>query len=40
MKKILVKEAGKWALRGYIIWSICADLSLLGGLLYLMLKYG
>jgi len=40
MKKPIVKEAGKWVLRGYIIWSICADLSLLGGLLYLMLKYG
>jgi len=40
MKKLIVKETGKWILKGYIIWSVCADLSLLGGFLYLILKYG
>ena len=39
MKNPLVREAGKWMFRGYIVWSICADLSLIGGLVYLVLKH-
>ena len=40
MKNPIVKETSKWILKVYIMWSICADLFLLGGFLYLVLKYG
>tara|TARA_R100000687_G_scaffold69468_1_gene58865 strand:+ start:104 stop:268 length:165 start_codon:yes stop_codon:yes gene_type:complete len=36
MKNLLVQEAGKWMLRGYIVWSVCADLALICGLCYLL----
>jgi len=35
-----IKETGKWIFKGYIVWSICADLFLLWGFLYLILRYG
>jgi len=40
MKNLIVKETGKWLLKGYIVWSICADLFLLVGFIYLLMKYG
>ncbi|MAG25151.1 hypothetical protein CMI47_16150 [Candidatus Pacearchaeota archaeon] len=30
------KEIAKWMLRAYIVWSICADIFLIGGILYLI----
>ena len=37
MKNPLVKFLGKWMFRAYIVWSICADIVLLSGILYLIL---
>ena len=32
----LVREVSKWMLSAYILWSICADIALLSGILYLI----
>ncbi len=36
MKNPLVRKVSKWMLRAYILWSICADITLLGGIIYLV----
>jgi hypothetical protein len=36
MKTPLVRELSKWMFKAYIVWSICADIALLGGLIYLV----
>ena len=36
MKSPLVREVSKWMLRAYMVWSICADIVLLGGIVYLI----
>ena len=36
--KLYTKEISKWAFRAYIAWSICADLIILGGILYLLFR--
>ena len=36
MKNPLVQEVSKWMLRAYMVWSICADVFLLGGVVYLI----
>jgi len=36
MKTPLVSEVRKWVFRAYIVWSICADIALLSGLIYLI----
>ena len=33
---LLVKEAVKWMLKAYVVWSICVDIFLLGGIAYLI----
>jgi hypothetical protein len=37
MKNPFVKKIGKYLFRAYIIWSICADLVLIGGVMTLLL---
>jgi len=32
------KSVTKWAFRAYIAWSICADIIILGGVVYLLTK--
>ena len=36
MKNPFVKEIGKYLFRAYIIWSVCADLVLIEGVLALL----
>lgn len=36
MKNPLVRKVSKWMLRAYILWSICADITLLSGIIYLV----
>jgi len=36
MKTPLVREVSKWMFRGYMVWSVCADIALLGGIVYLI----
>ena len=36
LKTPLVREAGRWMLKAYMVWSICADLFLIGGIIYLV----
>ena len=36
MKNPLVRELSKWMFKAYIIWSICADITLLAGVLALL----
>ena len=36
MQNPLVQTIGKWLLRGYILWSISADIILIGGIAYLI----
>ena len=36
MKNPLVRELSKWMFKAYIVWSICADITLLAGLVYLV----
>lgn len=36
MKNPFVKKIGKYLFRAYIIWSICADLVLIAGVLALL----
>ena len=33
---LLAKEAAKWMVKAYVVWSICADIFLLGGIAYLI----
>ena len=33
---LLAKEAVKWMFKAYVVWSICADIFLLGGIAYLI----
>jgi len=33
---LLAKEAAKWMFKAYVVWSICADIFLLGGIAYLI----
>ena len=49
MKSPLVNTISKWMFRLYILWSICADITIIGGLVYykkddvndyIMWKYG
>ena len=37
MKK---REITKWLLRAYLVYSVIADMVVLGGLVYLLLKLG
>ena len=32
------KVITKWLFRAYIVWSICADIIILGGILYLLFR--
>ena len=32
----LAKQAAKWMFKVYVVWSICADIFLLGGIAYLI----
>ena len=32
----MLEGIGKWMLKGYIVWSIGADLVVLGGIVYLI----
>jgi len=36
MKSPLVQSLSKWVFKAYIVWSICADIILLGGMIYLI----
>ena len=36
MKNPFVKEISKYLFRAYIIWSVCADLVLIGGVVALL----
>ncbi len=36
MKTPLVQEVSKWMIRAYMVWSICADIVLLSGVIYLV----
>ena len=36
MKNPLVRELSKWMFKAYIIWRVCADITLLSGLIYLV----
>jgi len=36
MKTPLVREVSKWMIRAYVVWSICADVFLLSGVVYLV----
>ena len=33
---LLAKEAVKWMFKAYVVWSICADIFLIGGIAYLI----
>ena len=33
---LLAKEAVKWMFKAYIVWSICADIILIGGIVLLL----
>ena len=33
---LLAKKAVKWMFKAYVVWSICADIFLLGGIVYLI----
>ena len=33
---LLAKEAVKWMFNAYVVWTICADIFLLGGIAYLI----
>ncbi len=33
----VVKEAAKWMFKAYIVWSVCADIILIGGIVLLLL---
>jgi hypothetical protein len=35
-RKKVAKVAIKWMLKAYIVWSICADIFLLSGIVYLI----
>ena len=32
------KPITKWAFRAYVVWSICADIIVLSGVVYLLLR--
>jgi len=34
--KGLVKKIGKWLFKGYIVWSIFADIIVISGIIYLI----
>ena len=36
MKNPLVQTISKWMFRAYIVWSICADIIVIGGIIYLI----
>lgn len=40
MKNPLVIKVGKYLFRGYIVWSICADVLLIASAIALLLGYG
>ena len=40
MKNPLVQTVSKWMLRAYIAWSVCADVILIGGIVYLIFFQG
>jgi hypothetical protein len=40
MKNPLVLTISKYLLKAYIVWSICADLVLIAGIIALLLGYG
>ena len=33
-----MEKIGKWAFRAYMVYSICADMALLAGIIWLILK--
>lgn len=35
-KNPLVRSVGKLAFKVYIVWSVCADIALLSGIIYLI----
>ena len=39
MKNPLVNTISKWMFRLYILWSICADIMIIGGLAYYFFLY-
>ncbi len=40
MKNPLVQTISKWMFRAYIAWSICADIIVIGGIIYLIFFQG
>ena len=36
MKNPLVQKIAKWMFKGYIAWSICADVIVVSGIIYLI----
>jgi hypothetical protein len=36
MKSLRIQTVSKWMLRAYIVWSVCADITLLAGIIYLV----
>ena len=36
MKNPLVQKIAKWMFKGYIAWSICADVIVISGIVYLI----
>ena len=36
MKNPLVQLIGKWLFRAYVLWSICADIIVICGIVYLI----
>ena len=38
MLKKYSKSITKWAFRAYIVWSVCADIIVLSGVVYLLLR--
>ena len=39
MKNPLVQKVSKWMFKAYIAWSICADIIVIGGILYLKMCF-
>jgi len=36
MKNPIVQALSKFMFKAYIVWSICADITLIGGMIYLI----
>ena len=36
----VVKKAAKWMFKAYVVWSICADMILISGIIALLFGFG